>query len=136
MSKNLDISDLEMKSPISYKASQKSDLSQRQYEYQLSQYRMLEMQSNMLYSTKEEIMSTGLGNGRKFNRTHELQSLVTPDMNTGSCEVAKTRKREVNLPRRRSPVKEEPDPKDLKTAERNEMRDVFNEWLHYMKKQK
>ena len=50
--------------------------------------------------------------------------------------MAKTRKREVKLPRRRSPVREEPDPKDLKTKERIEVREVFQEWLLYQKKQK
>ena len=134
MQQNLDL--IDPQSPLSYMPSQKSAASQRQYEYQLSQYRMLEMQSNLLYSTKEDGNSPKKGLAKTFNKAHELKSLVSPEINGGASEMAQTRKREVNLPRRRSPVVPEPDPKDLKTTERNEMRSVFNEWLQYMRGQK
>lgn len=113
MQANLDLMDFQ--SPVSQLPSQKSALSKKDYEYQLSQYRMLEMQSNMLYSTKEDPTSANGNMGKAFNRTIELKSLVTPDV-LSPDEPAKSRKKEVRLPRRRSPERAEPDPKDLGIA--------------------
>ena len=72
---------------------------------------------------------------KTFNRTIELKSLVTPDVLSPE-EAVKTRKKEVKLPRRRSPERPEPDPKDAGLKQRDQMRDVFQEWLMYMRKQK
>ena len=73
---------------------------------------MLEMQSNMLYSTKEDAASANRNMAKTFNRTIELKSLVTPEM-LSPDENAKPRKNQVKMPRRRSPERIEPDPRDL-----------------------
>ena len=122
MKANLDLIDFQ--SPPSQLPSLKSAMSKKDYEYQLSQYRMLEMQSNMLYSTKDDAASANRNMTKTFNRTIEFKSLVTPDM-LSPDEAARPRKDQLKMPRRRSPERVQPDPKDLGLQDRDQKRDVF-----------